>query len=170
MPARTVGQKRMIRLTGVLTLIMMAVIFIFSAQNAMDSTQVSSGLLQQIIDWERPIAELLAGRSLSFMELELYLRKAGHFTEYLLLGLFVSCHLRLVGRRHGGWWSFLIGSGYAVTDELHQLLSEGRYASTVDVCIDSCGVATGLLLCAVIAVILRKTCRRELKKNSGSSG
>jgi VanZ family protein len=65
------------------------------------------------------------------------LRKGAHMTEYGLLWYL--------------WWRALgfgnpvvpalIAIGYAVTDELHQTMVEGRHGTPVDVLIDSTGVA-----------------------------
>ncbi|TMM25763.1 MAG: VanZ family protein [Actinobacteria bacterium] len=68
------------------------------------------------------------------------LRKGAHVTEYAILGLLL---LRAVGRELP---AFLIGVGYAITDELHQHFVRGRHASPVDVAIDSTGVLLGILV------------------------
>ena len=67
------------------------------------------------------------------------LRKGAHVTEYAILGLLL---LRAIGRELP---AFLIGVGYAITDELHQHFVRGRHASPVDVAIDSTGVLLGIL-------------------------
>lgn len=41
-------------------------------------------------------------------------------------------------------WAF--GTLYAVTDEFHQMFVPGRSCEIRDMCIDSCGVATGVLI------------------------
>ena len=148
-------RRRLLRLTGLLTTALLVMIFLFSAQNAEDSTKISSGLLERIIQWFSPLVSRLAGREPEFAELELYLRKLGHFTEYALLGFFSGWHLSLIPRRSWGLWAFAFGSLYAATDELHQLLSAGRTASPVDVCIDASGVLAGLLLLLLIKRLRR---------------
>ena len=96
-------------------LVLMGVIFALSAQPSLDS---GLGLVDDIG------------------------RKLVHFGEYALL-----CFL---------WWralasvttpgraallAFLITSGYAATDELHQSFVEGRHGTPVDWLIDSAGAA-----------------------------
>jgi VanZ family protein len=44
-----------------------------------------------------------------------------------------------VGARRAALLAFLIASGYAATDELHQSFVEGRHASVLDWAIDSAG-------------------------------
>jgi VanZ family protein len=68
------------------------------------------------------------------------LRKAGHMTEFAILGALL---LRALGRELP---AFSAGVAYAVTDEVHQHFVEGRHASAVDVALDSVGVAIGILI------------------------
>ena len=68
------------------------------------------------------------------------LRKSAHVTEYAILALLL---MRAIGRETP---AFLIGVGYAVTDELHQHFVRGRHASPIDVAIDSTGVLIGILV------------------------
>ena len=68
------------------------------------------------------------------------LRKGAHVTEYAIFGLLL---LRAIGRELP---AFLLGVGYAITDELHQHFVTGRHASPIDVAIDSTGVLIGVLV------------------------
>jgi VanZ family protein len=68
------------------------------------------------------------------------LRKAGHMTEFAILGALL---FRALGRELP---AFAVGVAYAVTDELHQHFVEGRHASPFDVTLDAIGVAIGILL------------------------
>jgi VanZ family protein len=69
-------------------------------------------------------------------------RKLIHFAEYALL-----CFLwwralgSVMNRRSAALWAFLITSGYAITDELHQTVVEGRHGNVFDWLIDSAGAA-----------------------------
>jgi len=71
---------------------------------------------------------------------DLVLRKLAHATEYAVLGVLL---LRATGRMSV---AFVLGTLYAVTDELHQSFVAGRHASPLDVAIDAAGVAVGLAL------------------------
>jgi VanZ family protein len=79
-------------------------------------------------------------------------RKAGHFTEYAVLGLLAvrafsaSSHTTL--RR--GWFlaALLLVSVYALSDEYHQSFVPTRTASIYDSFIDMAGGLTGLCLYA----------------------
>ena len=74
------------------------------------------------------------------------LRKAGHMTEFAILGALL---FRALGRELP---AFAAGVAYAVTDEVHQHFVEGRHASPLDVALDAIGVALGILL-------IRRLCR-----------
>ena len=68
------------------------------------------------------------------------LRKCAHATEYAVLALLLY---RAVGRE---LLAFLLGFGYAITDEIHQAFVRGRHASPFDVAMDAAGLCAGLLL------------------------
>ena len=68
------------------------------------------------------------------------LRKAGHMTEFAILGALL---FRALGRELP---AFAVGVAYAATDEVHQHFVEGRHASPLDVALDAIGVALGILL------------------------
>jgi VanZ family protein len=68
------------------------------------------------------------------------LRKGAHVTEYAIFGLLLT---RAIGRELP---AFLLGVGYAITDEIHQHFVTGRHSSPIDVAIDSTGVLIGVLV------------------------
>lgn len=75
------------------------------------------------------------------------LRKCAHFTEYMLL--FFLLHFALTTDwdwKKARWWAWAGVAVYAASDEFHQLFIPGRVGDIVDVCIDSSGGLTGLLL------------------------
>ena len=76
---------------------------------------------------------------------DLVLRKCAHAAEYAVLGALL---LRATGR---AWLAVVIGSAYAVTDELHQHFVHGRVGSPVDWAIDTAGLAVGVALYARLA-------------------
>jgi VanZ family protein len=74
--------------------------------------------------------------------LDFVVRKAGHFTEYLILALLLYRPLRQ--HKQAFLLAFLITSLYAVSDELHQFCVPGREAHVRDWIIDSAGAALAL--------------------------
>ena len=137
----------------VISVAIMAFIFIQSALTADLSLQQSDG----IVKW---LATLFHAdvATLSFI-----VRKCAHFLEYLLLGislLLTTRELFLLNLRKSGIIAFAFGFFYAVTDELHQILVEGRSGEVRDVLIDGAGVLLGVLITCIICY-LRNCKRRE---------
>ncbi len=96
-------------------ILLMVVIFAFSAQPSLDS---GLGLLDTI------------GRKLL------------HFAEYALLCLLWWRALaHVLPARRAILVAFAIASAYAATDELHQTFVEGRHGTPVDWLIDTAGAA-----------------------------
>jgi len=73
---------------------------------------------------------------------DVVLRKLAHVAEYAVLGGLLFRALRREPL------AILLGSAYAVTDEIHQAFVSGRHGSPVDWLIDTVGVAAGVLLYA----------------------
>jgi VanZ family protein len=88
------------------------------------------------------------------------IRKAGHVSEYFILGLLLFCAFRSDSVQ--GWlprWTIYTVIGvmiYAVCDEFHQSFVDSRGASLADVVIDSAG---GVL--SQIVVMLRHPLREK---------
>ena len=96
-------------------LVLMGVIFALSAQPSLDS---GLGVIDQI------------GRKLI------------HFGEYALLCfLWWRALASVTDARRAALLAFVLASGYAVTDEIHQTFVEGRHGTPVDWLIDSAGAA-----------------------------
>ena len=76
---------------------------------------------------------------------ELVLRKAGHITGYALLTA-AWCWALAPHTRNALRWALAISFLYACTDEFHQHFVRGRFGSPVDVGIDSIGMAIAALL------------------------
>ena len=86
---------------------------------------------------------------------ELIGRKLVHFAEYALLCLlWWRAFEPGLGPRRAAVVGFLISSGYAATDELHQTFVEDRNGNPVDWLIDSAGAG-------LMAFLLRSGLRRR---------
>ena len=72
------------------------------------------------------------------------LRKVAHFTEFAALGMCLSWLHGMLGK--GRVRPFLWGVLAAATDETIQMFVPGRGPAVKDVCIDSAGVLTGIIL------------------------
>jgi hypothetical protein len=71
---------------------------------------------------------------------DLLLRKLAHAAEYAVLGALLA---RATAR---GGLAFVLGTLYAVSDEVHQEFVPGRMGSALDVVLDAVGVACGVLV------------------------
>lgn len=158
-------------LTGVLVLLMMILIFSFSAQDATESSGLSGGICGRIVR----AAQNLFGLAMSPEQaeqwsglLETPVRKLAHFTEYAVFSFVTCVHglmLRLAFGNRGvlhqtfgsrkknsdGFASLLIKTVpfcilYAVTDEIHQYFVPGRSCRLFDVGVDSMGILFGAAL------------------------
>jgi VanZ family protein len=97
----------------------------------------------------------------------LLLRKAAHFTEYMLVGIFLSILLNILTRKV--WLSFLI-SGFvcfvlAYLDELRQEFIAGRTPAWFDVKVDTYGALLGIILTSIffISYFKIKKLKSEIK-------
>ena len=90
------------------------------------------------------------------------LRKFAHFAEFTALGLCLEWLFGMLGRKP--FWPLLCGVSAACLDETIQIFVPGRGPGIRDVCIDSCGVAAGMLLLC-LGHSYRK--RRSTRKQSG---
>ncbi len=142
-------------------ILMMIVIFSFSATPAEESTELSDGLSFRIVE----CVAMLPGISWSDEELlqkaqwlHVPLRKTAHFSEYALLAILWLISLNTTKDSAKKRWLtvFLICAAYAGIDEWHQRFVPGRNGNLVDVCIDSAGAMAGILLyCVTSKKIMR---------------
>ena len=152
-----------IRFVAYLTITILIMIFIFfqsslPADTSQEESDIIVRFLSRLIDRD---AELL-----SFI-----VRKLAHFTEYTLLGLFISLtvkehyhkkrhHEEQHGEKHYHDEHFhkgqflirifiiplIFGVLYAASDEIHQRFVPGRSCELRDVLIDTCGVLLGVTI------------------------
>ena len=126
-------------LSWVLLISWLLIIFLFSNQTGPESSNVSNGVLKIIEDITHiPLTSDLA----SFV-----IRKLAHFTEYAILGILCANLLKNYQKLtyKNLIWIFLFCALYAASDEFHQMFVGGRAPRLLDVAIDSCGSAVGIL-------------------------
>lgn len=132
-------------------IIMMCLIYSFSAQTGEVSGNLSYQISYQIVETKNEVLN----ENKSYEELayeangiHYYVRKAAHMTEYFLLAIAISFPL-YVYRVRGIWLMILAGIvcvGFAGLDEYHQSFVANRGPSVKDVGIDSIGAFVGILL------------------------
>jgi VanZ family protein len=146
--------KRLI-LFGCLTLFMMVVIFLFSAQDGNSSGSLSTRLAESAFG--RLLLRILPPLSDQGMRHDL--RKYAHMAEFAVMAMPAFGFFReLLGRSSrlpafaaGLLFCFL----YACTDEFHQLFVSGRAGQFSDVLIDTVGILFGLTAACALS-FLRK--------------
>ncbi|MDD7173515.1 MAG: VanZ family protein [Clostridiales bacterium] len=119
----------------------MALIFFMSAMPG-DVSGEQSGTIVDLLLGALETAGV-AQEAIDPAMLELLLRKGAHMAEYAVLFVLFFRALRLSGAHHPGLTALLMSAAYAATDEFHQMFSEGRGPSPVDVLIDIAGAGGG---------------------------
>ena len=132
------------RITWLLVIFLMALIFYLSHQPANKSNGLSKGATELIVETVEKIAPNIEINRKRFNHL---LRKNAHFFSYLLLGVLVTKGLRhfgVIGYKAMGL-AILICVLFAISDEIHQLYVPGRGGQIKDIIIDSAGAFVGIL-------------------------
>ncbi len=112
----------------IFTICNMLLIFYFSSQNAEQSTQTSAWFLQ-------------------FLPFSMHIvRKLAHFTIYAMLGFNTFYMYRKYGVKHYALYALVTCILYACSDEWHQSFVSGRSPQITDICIDTCGALSLILL------------------------
>lgn len=169
-PASSKGMKfTMKRRWLLLPLLWVIVIFSFSLQSGRDSNKNSMHLKNQV-------APIVHDLKINYSPLGTFLidiyhekniapgafliRKAAHFTEYLIFGIIIMLTLK---PRHPGTlknWekALLAGLAVAAADELiiQGFLSSGRTPRPMDICIDMMGFLCGIGIMTAMKGIRRK--------------
>lgn len=120
-------------------IVWMVVIFLFSMQAGEDSSALSGRLVAILVSLG------IGEGTFLYENLGLFVRKAAHVTEYLVLFLLAVNAFRhdIADRKKLLAAAFLFAVGYAVTDEVHQSFVPGRAGMATDVMIDAVGPLIG---------------------------
>ncbi|MBR5515267.1 MAG: VanZ family protein [Clostridia bacterium] len=135
----------------------MVLIFTMSSEPAVVSSETSGNTLRAILKIVYPgFRDLEESEQQPIIDkYQHFIRKTAHFTVYTLLGILVS----LAMAQHTKSFllpSYLIGTLYAVSDEIHQLYVPGRSGQISDVLLDSAGVLLGCLLIFILYKLIKK--------------
>ncbi len=146
-------------------ILIMAVIFRFSAHTGSESSELSIKVTRFIsrIIFRNFGSMTLSQQQFIVSEFHHFIRKLAHFTIYAVLGMSVysfteTTELKLLKRLSLSWVSCII---YAAADEFHQSFTPGRSMQFTDVMIDSagafCGIIAAFIIFAVFYYIKRET-------------
>lgn len=133
----------------------MIIVFVLSAEPSQKSEN-TSGSFTKII-FSNNITDQ------RIKELSFIIRKSAHFTLYTLGGMCICiCVILNYKKSNKGYLiSFVIGSVYAITDEVHQLFVAGRSGELRDVIIDSTGILIGVMIIKCFKLIIYKFRRSD---------
>lgn len=156
-------------------IMMMYLIFSFSAQDSSASSQLSYKVSYEIVE----AGSRVIGADLESWEIDSLanrfhgaIRKLAHMAEYFALAVAVSFPLYVYGLR--GILLMIVAGlfcvAFACGDEYHQSYVAGRAPSRRDVLIDSFGIFWGIVLVRIIGWTGRKTifrpfCNKKKKKD-----
>ena len=174
------ANKRFYIIMSVIILATLTVIWGHSFMPAETSAKESG----TIFAFLQPLLDFLFGEGMST---EHFIRKAGHFTEFMILGAELLMLMRgLVGvgvraenaakdlsdrkksGREKGLYAivnaWVAGTLCGLMDESIQLFSAGRSSEVADVWLDSAGCFTGVLIATLICgLIVRRKIRKTVK-------
>ncbi|UWP58944.1 VanZ family protein [Ruminococcus gauvreauii] len=136
-------------------IIMMYIIFTFSAMPGEESSQLSYKVSYQIVTVGAKILDKdlsVNGVDYYIDKIHVYVRKLAHMAVYFCLAVAISFPLYVYGLR--GFPLLIVAGlicfGFACTDEYHQSLVAGRGPSKRDVAIDCVGAFFGITLVRIV--------------------
>jgi VanZ family protein len=141
----------------IMMVLWMGAIFYLSAQPAVESKEVSGGIMKlftRVITYLSP--SLAEGETLS--NLHFLIRKSAHFLAFFILACLVLHALNRFGYKSfkAITIAFLFCVIYAMLDEYHQTFVPGRSGELRDVFIDSAGAFTGIVVYSLIHKIIKR--------------
>lgn len=149
-------------LSFVPALLAAGMIFWFSSQPADVSSGTSTMITEKIVhsvNYRLDMEWTPAQQEAYVAELEYYIRKAAHFSEFAVLAITLAIPFYVYRIR--GWKLFaltlFICAAYAGLDEFHQSFVSGRSPMARDVLIDTSGSLLGILISHPLCVLGRKT-------------
>ena len=150
-------------ITIILIILWMTLVFYLSNQISDESSKLSGGITKAILNF----FNVLEGKTLEQQSaIETIIRKLAHYSIYALGGILILLHVNLykIKTNKKVIISWLIGTAYAITDEIHQLFISGRSGEIRDVCIDSLGVITGIIIFLIILICMERRPRHSEKR------
>lgn len=131
----------------ILIVIWAGIIFMFSADNSIESTKKSDSVVIKIVE---PLfgKRFTNGKDKCFDMWVLFVRKGAHFLVYLILGILLISFIeeyRVINYK-SLLLAIFLAFLYACSDEVHQLFVNGRSGEARDVLLDTIGASVGCLI------------------------
>lgn len=142
--------------------LVMGLIFRFSAAPAVQSSMVSQSVTEKILHFLEQCIGTELFTEVFIANAEYVVRKLAHGFEYFLLAITFFYGYSSGERKRVGAVTLLFCICYAASDEIHQLFVPGRSGQVTDVGIDSFGAALGVLF-SVLIILGKKRFRRNEK-------
>lgn len=137
----------------------MFIIFLLSGQNAKESSNLSTGITEKIIEIIVPsFNDMSVLEKADIMDsIHHIVRKTAHAAAYFMLG--ILCISVMQTNLIKPFKKIILSLGiclvYAISDETHQAFIPGRGPSPYDVGIDFCGSLIGILVFLLILTIYK---------------
>jgi VanZ family protein len=147
----TFMKNKKLILPWLFTIMWMVIIFLFSSQNAPESTQLSTVFTQNVIKFFASLMGIdLKWERIYYLstQFDMLVRKSGHMFVYLILGLFVTNAFSYTIKNKSKLfnYSLLFCVLYSISDEIHQIFVPGRACRIFDILVDSIGILFGVLI------------------------
>jgi VanZ family protein len=141
----------------VLIIIWMGSVFVFSSQSAIDSSSSSEKTTKFIMQFYPGVKTMEEKQEIE-MRMNSVVRKMAHYSIYTLGGVLIACFINTYdfSDKKKILYGQIVGTFYAMTDEIHQYFVEGRSSEIRDVFLDSLGIATGIILVMIIYKVIKK--------------
>lgn len=138
-------------ITALFVFLCFGMIYYFSSQNNNQTNDLSKKFTKQIAEiiFQNFSAMEKGVQNTIINELNLFIRKAAHFSLYFFMSIFVYIGTTIWIKKYllSGIISVLICMSYAAIDELHQSFVPGRTPLVKDIFIDSSGALLGTVIC-----------------------
>lgn len=147
----------------ILTIIWMLIIFWFSSQNSTQSSGTSQKVIKAVLKIVSNVEQ--EQENIIVEQMQHIVRKMAHFSIYMIGGILLINLVSTYTAKKAWMYAWLIGTMYAITDEIHQYFVPGRSCEIRDVVIDSSGVIIGIVMVVLIKYILTKL-KTTMKKEA----
>ena len=146
----------------ILILIWMLIVFHFSSEGGNKSEGTSRNFSQKVLN--TIVSSDKSKNEDMLKHADKIIRKLAHYTLYTVGGIIIINYFHTTDKSQKNKiiYSVILGGGYAISDELHQLFVGGRSARILDVGIDTLGIITGVAIYLLIIKFINKHKNKKL--------
>lgn len=151
---------------GILLIIWASTIFMFSHQGGEQSSSTSQGTVRIVLENIIPNHLTENEKEEIIQKIEPFVRKLAHYAVYIIGGILIYSFMNTFSMtmKRSFLFSQIIGTGYAITDELHQYFIPGRSAQISDILLDAFGVLTGIIMMILLQALYNKIKNKKNRK------